>query len=297
MKIQILLASICLSSLLSAQTFQLYPPELPFDGVTSGTSLFEDIDGDGDEDVLITGASFSLGKNTKLYRNEGMGRFIELPQGDIHPVRSSAAAFADVDGDLDQDLLIMGENESFTFETTLYLNDGSGNFTAQNGTSFVALRSGTIQFSDVDADLDQDVLITGRDINLSNVFYTKLYLNDGSGHFTENIATSLEEVAYGCTAFVDVDGDMDQDLLLVGLSVQFGKVAHLYLNDGAGNFTLKPNTPFEGFDSGALAFSDVDGDQDQDLVITGKISSTFFGARLYHNDGLGNFAEVLPSPF
>ncbi|MGK0175954.1 MAG: hypothetical protein ACI9AT_002341 [Ulvibacter sp.] len=80
-----------------------------------------------------------------------------------------------------------------------------------------------------------------------------------------------------------MDGDGDKDLLITGLNNSFEQIAKLYTNNG-GNFTEVTGTPFEGVFASSIAFSDVDGDGDNDLLITGENSSGEQIAKLYTND-------------
>ena len=54
-----------------------------------------------------------------------------------------------------------------------------------------------------------------------------------------------------------------------------------------------PQNPeeFDGVYSGAVAFADIDGDGDLDLVITGEPLPNKSSTKLYMNDGAGNFTE------
>ncbi len=63
-------------------------------------ALIEDIDGDGDNDLLVTG----LAKGIRLFLNDGNGRFTEDPNSGLFPklgATSMAIADYDLDGDLD----------------------------------------------------------------------------------------------------------------------------------------------------------------------------------------------------
>jgi hypothetical protein len=124
------------------------------------------------------------------------------------------------------------------------------------------------------------VLITG---SADGTFgSSKLYTNDGSGGFSEVMDTPFEEVADGAIAFADVDGDNDQDVLITGTDGSAG-ISKLYTNDGSGNFTEVTDTPFEDVVNGSIAFADVDGDNDQDVLITGQDPVNYI-AKLYLND-------------
>jgi len=270
-------------------------PDTPFDDVDEGSIAFSDVDGDSDQDLLITGASSSNGVITKLYTNDGLGNFTEMLDTPFDSVWRSSIAFSDVDGDDDEDLLITGQSGSYGRAAKLYTNDGLGNFTEIQSTPFEGVLEGSVAFSDVDGDNDQDLLITGA--SSSNGVITKLYTNDGLGNFTEMLDTPFENVWRGSIAFSDVDGDDDQDMLITGQSSLNKRIAKLYINDGLGNYTELLSTPFDGVIVGAIAFSDVDGDNDKDLLITGLSSSNGAVANLYINDGLGNYTEMLNTTF
>jgi hypothetical protein len=268
----------------------------PFVGVEEGSIAFADVDGDNDQDVLITGRS-DAGRISKLYLNDGAGNFTEVLGTPFDGVSFSSIAFADVDGDNDQDLLITGQNNSFDYISKLYLNDGSGNFTEVIGTPFDGVREGSIAFADVDGDNDLDVLITGSGATGTGPI-SRLYTNDGLGAFTEVVGTPFVGVTVSSIAFADVDGDNDQDLLITGENSANQYISKLYSNDGSGNFAEVTNTPFPGLAFGEVAFADVDGDNDLDLLMTG--GTTIFSLSytgLYTNDGSGSFTEVTGASF
>ena len=266
----------------------------PFEGVSNSSIAFSDVDGDTDQDVLITGYNNSSQHIAKLYTNDGSGSFTEVMGTPFEGVLYSSIAFSDVDGDTDKDVLITGLNASSQQIAKLYTNDGSGNFTEVTGTPFDGMQSGSIAFSDVDGDADEDVLITGYSLS---GFISKLYTNDGSGTFTEVMGTLFDGVINGSIAFSDVDGDTDQDVLITGLNNSSVKIIKSFTNDGLGNFIELTLSPFNGVVSSSIAFSDVDGDNDEDVLITGANNSYQFISKLYTNNGLGGFTEVLGTPF
>jgi predicted nucleotidyltransferase len=170
--------------------------------------------------------------------------FTEAPQSPpFDGVQLSSIAFADVDGDNDQDVLITGLNSSLDNIAKLYTNDGTGAFTEATGIPFEGVQNGSVAFADVDGDGDMDVLITGN-ILLDGI--AKLYRNDGSGAFAEVPDTPFEGVQNGSAAFADVDGDGDEDVLITGLNNDSDLISKLYINDGEGAFTEATDTPFEG---------------------------------------------------
>lgn len=256
-----------------------------FDGAYDGSIGFADIDGDGDEDLLITGErTGALEGAAKLYENDGLGNFTLIEGTTFEAVSRSSLDFADIDGDGDQDVLIAGYNGNSDRVSNLYRNDGDGNFMLVSGTPFVGVSLGSVNFADVDGDDDQDVLITGNTFSLS---VSNLYRNDGAGNFSLVSGTPFRKAGYSSAAFSDVDGDNDLDVLIAGDNGQ--NYSELYLNDGLGVFTKLNNTPFVGISDSSVAFADVDGDNDNDVLLSGSINSSQGLAALYKNDGLGNF--------
>lgn len=268
----------------------------PFVGVQESSVAFSDVDGDDDQDLLITGQNNSIAPVTKLYFNDGSGNFSEVLDTPFDDVAFSSVAFSDVDGDNDPDVFITGTNDhpGLAHTSKLYLNDGQGNFTEGENTPFEGVTVGSIAFSDVDGDNDPDLLITGADSTFNfQRLVARLYLNDGMGNFTEMTDTPFQGVMLSSIAFSDVDGDNDPDLLITGLMTGIGNLTSIsYINDGTGNFTESSDMPFDGVSHPSVAFSDVDGDNDDDVLITGFISSDERGAKLYLNDLLSSTKEV-----
>jgi signal peptidase I len=295
MKSRLLFLFLILTQTLFAQTFTDVSPASEFDGVGSSSIAFLDVNGDGHEDVLIMGLNNCNERITKLYTNDGMGNFSELTGTPFDGVSSSSIDFSDVNGDGHEDVLITGFDSSFEPIAKLYTNDGMGNFTELTGTPFDGVWDSSIAFSDVNGDGHEDVLITG--LNSSGDRIAKLYTNDGMGNFTELTGTPFDGVSSSSIAFLDVNDDGHMDVLLTGLNSSNQRIAKLYTNDGMGNFTELTGTPFDGVWSSSIAFADVNGDGNVDVLITGQNSSDENIAKLYTNDGIGNFSELTGTPF
>ncbi|MEM7200069.1 MAG: VCBS repeat-containing protein [Planctomycetota bacterium] len=238
-----------------------------------------DADRDGDADLVfgtITGAQ-------RLHLNNGAGQFSDassaLPQDRED---TFAVAGGDLDGDGDDDVLCGNLGQA----NRLYLSNGQAAFVDASSSGLPADRdrSYSVACGDVDADGDID-LVFGNNFGDQD----RLYVNDGSGAFTDVTAAQLpaDTARTQAVALCDLDLDGDLDLLL-------GTVGQnrLYLNNGAGTFSDATATrmPVDGDACITMVTFDADGDGDLDA---------FFGNggfpsqnRLYENLGAGFFADV-----
>lgn len=283
-------------------------PNTPFENVDYSTATFIDVDGDQDQDVLISGTKDIESSNyytniSRLYINDGNGNF-SLDQGsalnlDIEDGSLINIAFADVDDDNDQDALVLGYFNSGSTISNLYLNDGSGNFSIDANTPFWELAFGDIVFNDLDNDGDKDLFFLGFTYNGSQERAINQYLNDGNGNFSlmPSNFNSFYSDRSTTLAFADIDNDNDNDLIIAGSDLEEEEFTQLYTNDGIGNFELVDNTPFENVYNGSIAFSDVDNDNDEDVIISGTNSIVERSTNLYINNGLGTYTLEEGLPF
>lgn len=202
--------------------------------------------------------------------------------------------FADLDSDGDMDLVITGsgnmsDGTAHSAKTTLYFNDGSGNFSEITDHNIENIRVSKIGLADIDNDSDLDLLISGS--THGGIALTKLYTNNGSGVFTEVSDTPFESLTNGYFNFGDLDNDGDFDIVFSGGHNGINDVVK-YNNDGAGNFSLDSSIGVTNI-QGVLDLSDFDGDDDLDLLVCGVNTSGNTTTRLYLNNGSGNFS-LLP---
>ncbi|NND31401.1 MAG: T9SS type A sorting domain-containing protein [Saprospiraceae bacterium] len=245
---------------------------------------FVDIDADGDPDLF----SGDFGGGLRHYVNTN-GIYEEAS---VNPLDTnlvwvdylSAPAFADIDGDGDQDAFV-----GSYLENILYLSNDGGTFSAVTGEGdpFNGIDAGAdenVAFIDLDGDGDLDAFIGNK------AGEVKYFVNT-DGVFAE----APEENPFGAVsfevagqpnhpvkpAFADLDGDDDMDAVFGLID---GKI-RTFRNDGdnarsAVVFTelAGAENPFDGLDFGrasAPRFADIDSDGDVDMIVSNAGGHTF----------------------
>ena len=271
--------------------------------LTYGAVAFGDYDGDGRQDLLVSGTTngTASGAVTRIYHNTSNNPAAGMFSGFISltNVWKSAVAWCDFDRDGWLDAIVSGLNAANQPVTMLYRNNGDGTFTATN-TGFAGAYSGTLAWGDFDNDGAPDLFLSGLSMVGTNngaaviTNMAKLYRNNGSGSFTDmnlNLLTSDNRTAgpsLGTAAWGDFDNDGKPDLLLVGATSPGTGMANIYRNLGNGNFTNIFNSTIVSYSGGTGAWGDYNGDGWLDVVISGANSSTL----LYRNNGNGTFTQT-----
>jgi hypothetical protein len=275
------------------------PSGLDMSSVYNAAVVVADWDADGFDDVLVTGYT-----GLQLFQNQGDGTWESIPLSRIgidEDQLSAAATFFDADGDGLLDLYVAryadwsfennpqchapkesgsseqvpdycGPREYSGLPDSLYRNLGDGTFRDITESAGIddRLRGLGVLAADLDGDRDVDLYVANDvDPNL-------LYRNEGNLRFTEiarrcGVAcndTGIPEGSMGI-ALGDYNLDGKWDLWVTNYQNEVGA---LYRGSGNMLFTYASNTArIPATDESAVgwgtAFSDMDLDGDEDLVI------------------------------
>ncbi len=164
----------------------------------------------------------------------------------------------------------------------------------------VSTQGPNIAVGDVNGDDLEDIFIGG-----AKGFPGALFIQLEGGSFEPRnlrcFETDKESEDMG-VLFMDVDGDLDQDLYVVSGGNEFSLASdklqdRLYLNNGNGNFIKSANRIPALLASGScVKTADMDRDGDMDIFVGGRLTPGSYplAPRSYilENDGKGNFRDV-----
>ena len=225
---------------------------------TSTGVVLEDVDGDGDLDLLVS----TLGTGVHLFLNDGTGRFTEntVKAGLASKTGSMSMALGDVDGNGTLDLYVAN------YGAQPILKSGPGRATIKQVNGQWVVEG---PFADRLRVVDNQIEEVGE--------VGVLYLGDGKGGFTPapwNSDRFLDEQGkpkappadYGLSAQIrDINGDGFPDLYTCN---DFQSPDRVWINDGKGHFREVSRLAVRkfAFSSMGVDFADLDRDGNLDFI-------------------------------
>ncbi|MDX2285615.1 MAG: FG-GAP-like repeat-containing protein [Bacteroidia bacterium] len=262
----------------------------PLPGMYGGQVAWGDYDHDNRADLLIAGES-SSGPLAAVYRNV-LGSFSASPPNVISltGIRNGAAAWADIDADGHQDVMLSGEDAGGQPQTLFFLNQQGQGFAPAGNLGVEALKGSAAAWTDYNHDGYPDLIIAGR--NAANVRFCQLYANNRQGGFVPAPGIVLPQIADAALDWGDYNADGWADLAMSG-STATGRITRVYRNNSGISFTdigggLPP------VEQGAIAWGDYNNDGYSDLIYVGQSSGSVADriAQLYRYDsGTQNFVN------
>jgi hypothetical protein len=188
-----------------------------------------DVNGDGLDDIYAGGGS---GQPAKLYLQQKNNRFIEKQKSGFESdalYEDADAVFVDVNGDGFKDIYVASGGyhnympDDPLLQDRIYLNDGKGNFTKSNNVlPVMRVSKSCVRVNDINNDGHPDLFVGGRVIpgRYPEAPESFLLINDGKGHFTNQIATmapALQKAGMITDAvWLDMNNDNKKDLVVAG---------------------------------------------------------------------------------
>jgi hypothetical protein len=360
------LATLLLAAPVGAQIFVPKPSALPSGPFNSAPTMqvdFADVDLDGDWDAALADGGASGNFQSRLWINQGgqqgsaTGTFVDETATRLPTLldQTRDVDFADIDGDGDADLYCVDTSVTISQPSRFWINVGglqggnTGFYVDETATRWIGLgqtgssiwpalvlagggfisRTEVQAFADLDGDGDLDLVASAFGQPWAGKEPTRLFLNDGLGHFEEfnpsgfqltsasisegdpglwcegvqdattGDASGAECSIAGCVNDVDV-GDIDGDLDLDFLNLRAHERTRVFTNRSeTGSLVFRDTTSatFAGGQGTSSRYeqevSDLDLDGDLDVYGLGWIDNNYLDATL-RNNGQGVFGPANP---
>jgi len=253
-------------------------PPVRFGALAAG-----DYDGDGDDDVFLTGELENGEVHAALYQYverrvtpipnaspkiDAIYQRIDFPKRDL---KGGSVVWRDLNNDGQLDILVTGlAVEEATTTTTIYRPatdiyiNGGGTFFINGTSGLPGVHRSRADAADFNGDGVMDVVLGGE---TASGLVMGVWLGNGDGTFRPG-PTSFEALALSSLDISDMDDDGDMDFIVGGFTATGRPTVRLFENDGSGVFT-RSEQGFPELYFASTAFGDIDFDRDSDIIVAG----------------------------
>lgn len=243
-----------------------------------------DLKGNGLHDILDVGTDSNSLPVFQLYRNDGNGHMVYDSSAIIEGLWLSNAEFGDINGDHAIDLITTGQDTGGLQVSRVYLNDGTGKLLLHTNHGLGGFLHSGIKMADLDLDGDMDVIMAGqqKSSTWSSDWYTRIYWNDGSAHFTEVLNHNIQGYTSPNITLSDFNYDGYPDVQISGYTVynSFHLKIENYQYMGNGRY-VSTNLPFEPTYGIFSSTIDLDKDGQYEFILGGRDEYQVGLGRLY----------------
>ncbi len=244
-----------------------------------------DYNNDQKLDIINSGAIQALGLTkgaTNIYKSNGAFSFDLLQDQVLDSVFQSANIWGDFNNDGLLDIVISGWLNG-PLSTSMYFNDGNGQFVQNQQMDFEDLGYGDLAMGDLDNDGDLDLVNVG--FASTGARKSIIYINNSDSTFNilDNVLIGLD---VGSVALADYDLDGDLDILISGstgsIINEIDEAFTLLYQNTDGQFEV--TNEFEPIKNGKANWIDYNVDGSPDIILSGY-NGTEVVSKLYLNDG------------
>jgi len=190
--------------------------------------VWADLDNDQDLDIILTGMDEDGALLKYIYWNEG-GTFYSYTSFVAEGQADGSISPCDYDSDGDLDILFTGDNVLAGYLPKTFLMENKDGVFSEVETDIEDVLFSSADWGDYDNDGDFDLVICGKDENLTSI--THVYTNNNGVFFKTNFG--LPGIAEGTVRWGDYDNDGDLDILLSGYkSDSPNRYTAIYRNNG-----------------------------------------------------------------
>lgn len=183
-----------------------------FPGTQNGSFKFVDLNNDNLLDLVILGVADGDVPIFKVYINQA--GTLTLTQ-DFTSLMGGKMDFADFNADGYQDIVVTGQDSSYSGFLAVLMNNGTGHLNVEQ-MNVPEIADSSVTTGDLNNDGYYDFIVSGNDENNDAVVKTFLY-DASNQNFTEYIPTGLHTLGGpGFVNLLDFDNDHRLDVLLAG---------------------------------------------------------------------------------